>query len=120
MATAIPIFRIFDYQKALEFYIQWLGFAIDWEHKPENSPIYLQVSLNDIILHLSEHHGDCSPGARVHVENFKEIRKYHKELIAKNYKYNRPGIEKAFYDPEILSMQVIDPFGNRITFTGKE
>lgn len=29
----IPILRIFDYQKAIEFYIDWLGFEIVWEHR---------------------------------------------------------------------------------------
>lgn len=28
----IPILRIFDYKKAIEFYIDWLGFKINWEH----------------------------------------------------------------------------------------
>ena len=61
MTVARPIFRIFDYAKVIEFYVEWLGFKIDWEHKPDNSPIYMQISLGDIIIHLSEHHGDCSP-----------------------------------------------------------
>jgi catechol 2,3-dioxygenase-like lactoylglutathione lyase family enzyme len=43
MAIARPIFRIFDYNKAIEFYIDWLGFTIDWEDKPKDGPIYMQV-----------------------------------------------------------------------------
>jgi Glyoxalase superfamily protein len=27
----IPVLRIFDYKKTIEFYIEWLGFVIDWE-----------------------------------------------------------------------------------------
>ena len=35
----VPIFRIFDEQKAMEFYIDFLGFALDWEHRfEENFP----------------------------------------------------------------------------------
>jgi hypothetical protein len=30
--SVVPIFRIFDYKKATEFYVDWLGFKIDWEH----------------------------------------------------------------------------------------
>lgn len=44
MAKAIPIFRIFDYDKAIEFYTKWLGFNIDWQDRedPEdNSPVYM-------------------------------------------------------------------------------
>jgi len=119
MARAVPIFRIFDYQKTIEFYINWLGFKIDWEHKPNGSPIYMQISLTKIVLHLTEHHGDCCPGGRIHIEDFDGIKDYHKKLISANYKYNKPGIEKAFYDPKVLCMEVIDPFGNRLTFTGR-
>src|SRR5215813_8372898 len=92
MATATPIFRIFDYNKVLEFYGGWLGFHIDWEDKPENAPVYLQISLQGIILHLTEHYGDCSPGARVHIENFAGLKEFHQQLLYKNYKYMRPGI----------------------------
>lgn len=41
----VPIFRMFDKAKAIEFYIDWLGFTIDWEHRfEENLPLYMQVS----------------------------------------------------------------------------
>lgn len=59
--------RIFDYAKAIEFYIDWLGFKIDWEDKPEHRPVYLQVSKDDISLHLTEHHDDCCPGSKVFI-----------------------------------------------------
>jgi hypothetical protein len=28
----IPVLRIFDYQKAVEFYVDWFGFVITFEH----------------------------------------------------------------------------------------
>jgi len=116
MATAKPILRIFDYDKAIEFYIHWLGFSINWEHHPENTPVYLEISLHDITLHLSEHHGDCSPGARIFIDDFNGLTAYHKQLIDKEYKFNRPGIDAPFYDASALEMTVYDPFGNRLTF----
>lgn len=110
----IPILRIFDYQKMIEFYIDWLGFEIAWEHRfEENAPVYAEVKKGNIILHLSEHHGDASPGSSIFIWG-KEIAEYHKELIDKNYKYNRPGLEKTFYDA--VSFTVNDPFGNKIIF----
>lgn len=116
MATVKPILRIFDYDKALEFYIRWLGFRIDWEHRPEGSPAYLQVTLGDVTLHLSEHHGDGSPGARVFIDDFVHLAPFHQQLLAKEYKYNRPGLETPFYDPTALEMTVTDPFSNRLIF----
>ncbi|MBI3235699.1 MAG: VOC family protein [Bacteroidetes bacterium] len=118
MATAIPIFRIFDFEKVKEFYCEWLGFAIDWENRNSGNPVYMQVSLQGIIIHLSEHYGDCSPGARIHVEDFKGLREYHRTLISKNYKFMKPGIETFSFNDKCWCMEVIDPFSNRITFTG--
>lgn len=113
MAVVKPVLRIFDYQRAIEHYVHWLGFQIDWEHRFEDdSPVYLQVSRNDIVLHLSEHSGDGSPGTNVFIDNFEGLQAYHQELLQKAYKYNRPGIEAPFYDPEALEVKLIDPFHN--------
>ncbi len=120
MSTTIPIFRIFDLAKATEFYIGWLGFQKNREHRfDENAPIYMEVQLRDIRIHLSEHHGDCSPGAHVTIEDFENIEIFHQMLLDKNYKYNRPGLDVAFWDANIKVAEVIDPFNNRILFTGR-
>ena len=61
----VPILRSFDEAKAREFYVDWLGFTVNWEHRFEpGMPLYMQVSRDGIVLHISEHHGDGSPGAR--------------------------------------------------------
>ncbi|HSE03118.1 MAG TPA: glyoxalase superfamily protein, partial [Methylomirabilota bacterium] len=42
---AVPIFRVFDLDKARDFYVGFLGFQVDWEHRFEpTAPVYLQVS----------------------------------------------------------------------------
>lgn len=113
----IPILRIFDYKKAIEFYIDWLGFTIVWEHTfEENTPVYMEVEKDGITLHLSEHHGDGTPGTRVFIW-CTDLKEYHKELIDKKYKYNRPGFDKAFYGA--WAVQVDDPFGNKLIFNEK-
>ena len=114
-AKVIPVLRIFDFNKTVEFYINWLGFTVDWEHRfGENFPLYLQVSKEDIVLHLTEHHGDCSPGAKVFIE-CQNLRELHKELIAKDYRYNKPGLEQAPWNA--ICMEVTDPFGNKLLFS---
>jgi uncharacterized glyoxalase superfamily protein PhnB len=110
-----PILRIFDEAKAKEFYIDFLGFKIDWEHRFEDSlPLYMQNSKDGCIIHLSEHHGDCSPGAALRIET-NELEEFQKQLLAKHYKYARPGIEQTPWGSR--DMSVSDPFGNRLTFT---
>ncbi|MBA3519233.1 MAG: VOC family protein, partial [Rhizobiales bacterium] len=69
VTRTIPILRIFSVEKAREFYVDYLGFAIEWDHRfDENSPAYIQVRRDDLVLHLTEHHGDCCPGSSVFVE----------------------------------------------------
>lgn len=116
--ATIPILRIFDEKKAFEFYVDWLGFQVDWQHRfDDNAPLYMQVSLGGLLLHLSEHHGDACPGSQVFVE-CTGLEAYHAELLAKNYKYNRPGLEEAEWDA--LTMTVHDPFGNRVLFNQRK
>jgi catechol 2,3-dioxygenase-like lactoylglutathione lyase family enzyme len=51
----IPILRIFSVEKAREFYLDYLGFHLDWEHRfDDNAPLYMQVSRAGLILHLCE------------------------------------------------------------------
>jgi catechol 2,3-dioxygenase-like lactoylglutathione lyase family enzyme len=113
LLPAIPILRIFSEDKAREFYLDFLGFTVDWEHRFEpTAPLYLQIRRGDLILHLSEHYGDATPGmsvfARVH-----GIDELHQELLAKNYPYARPGVDSVPWGRE---MQIADPFGNRLRF----
>jgi catechol 2,3-dioxygenase-like lactoylglutathione lyase family enzyme len=109
-----PVLRIFDVPKAKEFYVGFLGFTVDWEHRLEDGlPLYIQVSRGGCVLHLSEHYGDCSPGAAVRIET-SDIDTFHTELTSKDYKYVRPGIEKMPWGERVMSVK--DPFGNRLIF----
>ena len=111
----IPILRIFSVEKAKEFYVDYLGLKIDWEHRfEENMPLYTQVSRGNLVLHLSEHYGDCCPGSTVFVD-MTGVEEFHREVTAKNYKYLSPGIEVTPW--KAMVMEVIDPFGNRIRFS---
>ena len=116
MTLVKPMFRMFDYAKAIEFYVDWLGFKTDWENKINGIPIYMQLSLGDVQFHLSEHHGDASPGGQFRIENFTGLKEYHQSLINKKYKYNRPGLQVPEWNTNSIEMTVNDPFLNRITF----
>ncbi|WP_431283181.1 glyoxalase superfamily protein [Humitalea sp. 24SJ18S-53] len=108
-----PILRIFDEALAREFYLGFLGFQLDWEHRfGDNFPLYAQVSRAGLVLHLSGHHGDATPGSTVFVR-MHGVRAYQQELARRNYKHNKPGVEDA---PWGLVMTVTDPFSNRIRF----
>jgi uncharacterized glyoxalase superfamily protein PhnB len=110
-----PLLRIFDEAKARAFYLDYLGFRVDWEHRFEAGlPLYLQISRDGCTLHLTEHHGDCTPGAavRVHADDADVLCA---ELAAKAYGFAQPAVERKPWGSRDL--EVKDPFGNRLIFT---
>ena len=71
----------------------------------------MQVSRDGLVIQLSEHYGDGTPGS-VFFVSFEGVRELHAELAAKNYGYWRPGLGKTFYETPQLTL--LDPFGNRL------
>jgi catechol 2,3-dioxygenase-like lactoylglutathione lyase family enzyme len=100
----IPILRIFDVAKAREFYVGFLGFAVDWErHFDEGSPAYIQVPKGEPLLHLTEHHGDCCTGSMAFVR-MTGINESHREITSMAYKFHWPGIETTCYDARCVEV----------------
>jgi uncharacterized glyoxalase superfamily protein PhnB len=118
LGRTVPILRMFDEAKAKEFYVDFLGFAVDWEHRFEaGAPLYMQVSRDGCVLQLSEHYGDSSPGAVVRIETT-DLDAFQRHLAEKKYKFARPG------PPEEMpwgtrEVGIRDPFGNKLTFASR-
>ena len=110
----IPVLRVFDARLARQFYVDWLAFAVDWEvEAAPGGPKYLQISRGPVVLHLTEHYGDCSPWAKVFI-NTDDVEALHRELEGRPNPNMRPGVEVAPWNAKVL--EVIDPFGNRLCF----
>ena len=112
LESTVPILRIFSVEKAREFYIDYLGFKVEFEHRfGDNFPLYMGISRDGITLHLTEHHGDATPGSTVFITatGVDELRD---ELAAKDYRYLKPGVEITEWGTKV--MQLTDPFGNRL------
>ena len=110
----VPILRSFDEGKAREFYVDWLGFKIDWQHRFDgNAPLYMQVSRGDCVLHLSEHHGDGSPGSHIRIR-VDQLEEFFAELQSRPYKNYRPGLQDQEWGARELIVQ--DGAGNLLVF----
>lgn len=113
LSPAVPILRIFSVEKAREFYLDFLGFTLDWKHRfSEDLPLYMQITRSGLRLHLSEHYGDSTPGSAVFIPT-EDIDALHQELSARQYRYARPGVETLDWGKEL---NLTDPFGNRLRF----
>ncbi len=63
METAIPHLRILDYEKAVAFYVDALGFEIDfeWRNAPD-LPVYMGIRRGTLYAHLSTYEASGPPG----------------------------------------------------------
>ncbi len=109
----IPIFRILDYDIAMQFYVDFLDFKIDWEHRfGEQAPVYMQISKDGLILHLSENNR-FNTGVIVFVES-KDLRSFHNELIKSDPTKVSGEVTKT--DWGTLQLEIEDPFCNLLRF----
>lgn len=114
--SATPVLRIFDEAKAREFYQEFLGFSVRFEHRFEkNFPLYMGIERDELKLDLTEHHGDACPGAAVRIR-VGDVMALTKELHEKDYRFAKPGLPQEPTPWETYETTISDPFGNRLTF----
>lgn len=112
--TIIPVLRIFDLAAARTFYLDYLGFKIDWQHQfGENFPLYLQISKADLILQLSQHHGDVTPGSYIRIW-MQDLEGFVLQLQSHDYTFAKPALQQTEW--ETLELSILDPFSNRLCF----
>jgi extradiol dioxygenase family protein len=117
ISPAIPVLRSFNEAHARAFYVDFLGCTVDWEHRFDaDAPLYMQVHRGDLVLHLSEHFGDGTPGAAVFIQ-IDDIAALHAELNAKNFRHARPGLVEQDWG---MTMHIADPFGNHLRFCQRQ
>ena len=64
----MPTLRMTDYAKSKAFYVDGLGFKIDWEHRFDaHLPVFIQVSRDGLAFFVTEHTGDCPTGGLIHL-----------------------------------------------------
>lgn len=112
---AVPILRIYDSAIARQFYCDYLGFDVVFEHRFSAAlPLYMRVGRGEIEIDLSEHHGDGTPGSVVWIA-VAGLEDWHRELRAKDtFSSLRPGIDRSA--PGGPTMELTDPFGNVLRF----
>ena len=65
--TVIPQLRISSAAHSLKFYVEGLGFTIDWKHQFEPGyPLFIRLTRAGQTIFLTEHTGDCQVGGAVY------------------------------------------------------
>lgn len=111
---AVPVLRIQDEAIARGFYLDYLGFGVEWEHRFEpGMPLYLRISRDTTVLDLSEHHGDGTPGTVAWIP-VGSATAFHTDISSRPHSRLRPGIDRDA--PGGPTVEVTDPFGNVLRF----
>jgi catechol 2,3-dioxygenase-like lactoylglutathione lyase family enzyme len=112
MRAPIPVLRMYDVEATKRFYVEYLGFGLDWQQGEGDGPVYMRVSRGPVAFHLSSHSGDGTPGAVVVVQ-VDDVGALHRELGSRDYPFMNPGIEPRGVGREVA---VLDPASNEIRF----
>ena len=114
--SAIPVLRILDEEQAMDFYVDFLGFEVEWEHRfQENTPLYAQVRLGDAVLHLNGHAEEDSPTTEVRIP-VSGLADYCDYLRDRASAHTEPRMVDPRGTGEAEDMPIYDPFGNLLTF----
>lgn len=112
--VSVPVLRIHDEALAREFYLEYLGFTVKWEHRFEpGMPLYLRIRRDETTLDLSEHHGDGTPGTVVWVP-VANAAALLAEISTRSHPHLNPGIDREA--PGGPTIEVTDHFGNVLRF----
>ena len=107
--SAIPVLRMLDEDKAKAFYLDYLGFQVDWEGRQSlTSPLYMQIRLGDSLLHLDGHAGEDAPIYQVIIQVV-GLQEYCDYLIAKKAEYPKPWPVDPRSQGRITDMNIDDP-----------
>src|SRR5687768_5982211 len=111
--SVIPQLRTTDAKRSLAFYVEGLGFSVDWEHQFEPGfPRFIQLTRSGQTIFLTEHEGDCQTGGAAYfiVPDVEESAR----------QFQTGGITElegpAFTAWGTREMSLVDPDGNRLRF----
>ena len=111
--TVTPQFRITDARRSIRFYVDGLGFKIDWEHRFEPGfPVFMQLTRAGQSIFLTEHAGDCQVGGAAYFV-VPDVDACYKEFVARGVVPTEPPADTPGLPREMV---VTDPDGNRLRF----
>ena len=108
-----PQLRMTNWERTRAFYVDGLGFRVDWEHRFDPGfPVFAQLTRDGLSLFLSEHAGDCQVGGAAYLV-VDDVDALYGELAARDAAPAQPPADMPWGRRELT---VVDPDGNRLRF----
>ncbi len=112
--TVMPVLRVTSASASFPFYVDGLGFSVDWEYRHEPGfPVFAQLTRDGQSIFLTEHANDCQVGGAVYFM-VADVDACHRAFQASGLVRTRAPQDTAWKTRELL---VTDPDGNRLTFS---
>jgi len=106
----VPTIRVASLAEAKPFYVDFLGFALDWGDEDDST--YAQITRSGVQLHLNaQSRLSGSSGMLVRMDGIDAL---HAELSTRQGQFAPSPISFTPWDSRVF--HVIDPFGNAIQF----
>jgi catechol 2,3-dioxygenase-like lactoylglutathione lyase family enzyme len=103
-----------DWKRTRAFYVDGLGFGVDWEHRFEpDFPVFAQLTRDGLSLFVTEHAGDCQVGGAAYFV-VDDVDSLFQEIAGRGIKPAEPPCDTEWRARE---MTVVDPDGNRLRFS---
>jgi hypothetical protein len=116
IGSSIPVVRMLYEAKAKAFYVDFLGFEIEWVHRfSDTAPLYMQIRLGDSVIHLNGHAEEDAPITEVRIP-VRGIDAFCEHLRAKLMSGPKPSLVDPRYEGEGTDMNIYDPSGNLLVF----
>ena len=114
--TVTPQFRITDVRRSIAFYVEGLGFEIDWEHRFEpGAPVFMQLTRAGQTIYLTEHAGDCQVGGAAYFV-VPDVDVCYEEFLSRGVVPTEPPEDRPWGQREMV---LTDPDGNRLRFAAR-
>lgn len=108
----IPVFKIGNFVEAKNFYVEKLGFNLNWTDKHcDCFPAYSEIEMDGAVIHLTEEYGFAKEGMTIMIKKEK-LKEYLGELN-KDDLFKTVEIEEEVFGN---SFMIEDPWSNRIHF----
>jgi catechol 2,3-dioxygenase-like lactoylglutathione lyase family enzyme len=108
-----PQLRMTNWERSQQFYVNGLGFRVDWEHRFEPGfPVFAQLTRDGLSFFLTEHTGDCQVGGAAYFV-VDDVDALCREISGRGI---RPAELPEDTPWQTREMNIIDPDGNRLRF----
>jgi len=121
--SSIPVLRMLSEDESRRFYVEFLGYTIDWEHRftPDDprSPLYMQIHRGASVIHLNGHADEQTATAEVRIP-VADLIGLQNELRDKSGDWPTPEAVDPRYEGKPSDMNIHDPAGNHLVFWLRE